>query len=61
MSRTSTVFVAGSRLISRLPTEVRIRLDTMIEKGFRILVCSPRFPVHFSPLLAMRRVTHASR
>ena len=38
MSRPSTVFVAGSRQISRLPTEVRSRLDTMIEKGFQILV-----------------------
>ena len=35
---TSTVFVAGSRQISRLPAEVRARLDTMIEKGFHILV-----------------------
>lgn len=35
---TSTVFVAGSRQISRLPAEVKTRLDTMIEKGFRILV-----------------------
>jgi hypothetical protein len=35
---TSTVFVAGSRQISKLPTEVRVRLDTMIEKGFQILV-----------------------
>ena len=34
----STVFVAGSRQISQLPGEVRARLDTMIEKGFRILV-----------------------
>lgn len=34
----STVFVAGSRQISRLPAEVRSRLDTMIEKGFYILV-----------------------
>jgi hypothetical protein len=38
MSHPSTVFVAGSRQISRLPTEVRSRLDTMIEKGFQILV-----------------------
>jgi hypothetical protein len=38
MSRPSTVFVAGSRRISRLPAEVRSRLDTMIEKGFHILV-----------------------
>jgi hypothetical protein len=38
MSRPSIVFVAGSRQISRLPTEVRSRLDTMIEKGFQILV-----------------------
>jgi hypothetical protein len=36
--RASTVFVAGSRQISRLPAEVRTRLDTMIEKGFQILV-----------------------
>jgi adenine-specific DNA-methyltransferase len=34
----STVFVAGSRQISRLPAEVKTRLDTMIEKGFQILV-----------------------
>jgi hypothetical protein len=34
----SIVFVAGSRQISRLPAEVRSRLDTMIEKGFQILV-----------------------
>jgi hypothetical protein len=38
MSRPSTIFVAGSRQISRLPAEVRSRLDTMIEKGFQILV-----------------------
>lgn len=38
MSRSSAVFVAGSRQISRLPAEVRSRLDTMIEKGFQILV-----------------------
>lgn len=38
MSRPSIVFVAGSRHISRLPAEVRSRLDTMIEKGFQILV-----------------------
>jgi hypothetical protein len=33
-----SVFVAGSRQISRLPAEVRRRLDTMIDKGFQILV-----------------------
>jgi hypothetical protein len=38
MSRPTAVFVAGSRQISRLPAEVRSRLDTMIEKGFQILV-----------------------
>jgi hypothetical protein len=38
MSRPSIVFVAGSRQISRLPAEVGSRLDTMIEKGFQILV-----------------------
>jgi hypothetical protein len=38
MSSTSTVFVAGSRQISRLPAEVKNRLDTMVEKGFQILV-----------------------
>jgi hypothetical protein len=38
MSRPTIVFVAGSRQISRLPAEVRSRLDTMIEKGFQILV-----------------------
>jgi hypothetical protein len=38
MSHPSTVFVAGSRQISRLPAEVTSRLDTMIEKGLQILV-----------------------
>jgi hypothetical protein len=38
MSHPSIVFVAGSRQISRLPAEIRSRLDTMIEKGFQILV-----------------------
>jgi hypothetical protein len=38
MSHPSIVFVAGSRQISRLPAEVGRRLDTMIEKGFQILV-----------------------
>ena len=33
-----TVFVAGSRHISRLPIEVKSRIDTMVEKGFQILV-----------------------
>ena len=33
-----TVFVAGSRQISRLPTEVKGRIDTMVDKGFQILV-----------------------
>lgn len=34
----SSVFVAGSRQISRLPAEVRARIDTMIEEGFQILI-----------------------
>ena len=38
MSRPSTVFVAGSRQISRLPAEVKARLDTIVETGFQILV-----------------------
>jgi hypothetical protein len=33
-----TVFVAGSGHISRLPAEVKSRIDTMVEKGFQILV-----------------------
>ncbi len=33
-----TVFIAGSRKISRLPAEVKERVDTMVEKGFQILV-----------------------
>jgi len=32
------VFIAGSRQIARLPAEVRSRIDTMVEKGFQILV-----------------------
>ena len=34
----TTVFIAGSRQISRLPAEVLNRIDTMVEKGFQILV-----------------------
>ena len=34
----TTVFIAGSRQLSRLPAEVRTRIDTMVEKGFQILV-----------------------
>ena len=34
----SIVFVAGSRQISRPPAAVKTRLDTMIQKGFQILV-----------------------
>jgi hypothetical protein len=33
----ATVVVAGSRQISRLPAEVKRRLDTMIDKDFQIL------------------------
>ena len=32
------VFIAGSRQITRLPAEVTIRIDTMIDKRFQILV-----------------------
>ncbi|HVW04164.1 MAG TPA: hypothetical protein VHB78_04110 [Vicinamibacterales bacterium] len=32
------VFIAGSRQITRLPAEVKSRVDTMIDKGFQILV-----------------------
>lgn len=32
------VFIAGSRQIMRLPAEVKVRVDTMIDKGFQILV-----------------------
>ena len=32
------VFIAGSRQITRLPAEVKTRVDTMIDKGFQILV-----------------------
>ena len=34
----TNVFIAGSRQLYRLPAEVRRRIDTMIEKGFQILV-----------------------
>ena len=33
-----TVFIAGSRRISRLPAEVKARLDIMIVKGFQVLI-----------------------
>ena len=32
------VFIAGSRKLSRLSPEVKARIDTMIEKGFTILI-----------------------
>ncbi len=32
------VFIAGSRQISRLPPDVKRRIDTMVEKDFQILV-----------------------
>jgi hypothetical protein len=32
------VFIAGSRQISRLPADVKGRIDTMVEKGFQILI-----------------------
>jgi hypothetical protein len=32
------VFIAGSRQITRLPAEVKVRVDTMIDRGFQILV-----------------------
>lgn len=32
------IFIAGSRQITRLPAEVKARIDTMIDKGFEILV-----------------------
>ena len=32
------VFIAGSRRLSRLPSEVRQRLDEMIRRGLSILV-----------------------
>jgi hypothetical protein len=32
------VFIAGSRQITRLPAAVKVRVDTMIDKGFQILV-----------------------
>jgi len=34
----TNVFIAGSRRISRLPAEVRSRIDRMVEQGFQILV-----------------------
>ncbi|MCY4596594.1 MAG: hypothetical protein OXC19_17560 [Bryobacterales bacterium] len=34
----TNVFVAGSRKISRLPAAVKQRIDTIIDKGFQILV-----------------------
>lgn len=32
------VFIGGSRQITRLPAEVKVRVDTMIDEGFQILV-----------------------
>jgi hypothetical protein len=32
------VFIAGSRTITQIPAEVRSRLDTLVERGFQILV-----------------------
>lgn len=35
---TTTVFIAGSRKITRLPVEIETRLDSIIEKGFAVVV-----------------------
>lgn len=32
------VFIAGSRQVTRLPAEVKVRVDMMIDRGFQILV-----------------------
>lgn len=32
------VFIAGSRQTTRLPAEVKVRVETMIERGFQIVV-----------------------
>jgi hypothetical protein len=32
---TTKVFIAGSRRLSRLNADVKRRIDTMIEKGFK--------------------------
>jgi hypothetical protein len=37
-AETTKVFIAGSRQLSRLNADVKHRIDTMIEKGFTILV-----------------------
>ena len=52
----SIVFVAGSRQISQIPAEVRGRLDTMIEKGFQILVGGRQRRRQGSPAVPCRQV-----
>ncbi len=34
----TTVFIGGSRRITRLPVQVRVRIDKVVEKGFAIVV-----------------------
>jgi hypothetical protein len=60
----ATVFIGGSRQISRLPAEVKTRLDAMIEKGVQILVGDAngrrqgRAAVPFPQLLSERPRAH---
>ena len=35
---TTTVFIGGSRFVSRLPAEVKLRLDNIVESGHRVVV-----------------------
>ena len=44
----ATVFVAGSRQMSRLPADMKDRLDAMIEKGFQSLSATPTAPTRQS-------------
>lgn len=67
------VFIAGSRHLSRLDADLKRRIDTMIEKGFTILVgdamplpcCEPRCadgrpPIRSGPTLTHRDFSQAA-
>lgn len=43
----TNAFIAGSRQVSRLPAEVKGRIDTRLEKGFTILAA--RFRAGLNP------------
>ena len=55
------VFIAGSRQITRLPAEVKIRIDTTIDKRSKaVRPAWPRRPIHTSSFTVCSKTTCGS-